>query len=121
MSILADRLTNRIEVWGKTKYTDTLKETNYKWDKIKSIWAEILPVKGVIKSIGDSNYADTSYKITVRKNAIQNLNDSMYFKYENMRFDIDYFQPHFKERNLIEIFCSVKIENSSDVGVIEDE
>ena len=35
MSILAERLTNRIDVYGKVKFTNELDETDYKFEKIK--------------------------------------------------------------------------------------
>lgn len=121
MSILANRLSNRIDVYDKTKSTDSMKETVYTWGKSKSVWAEILPYKGTNKSVGDATDSESTYKITIRVNAIPNLNDQMYFKYKGMRFNIDYFHPHFKERNLIELFCTVIVENAEDLGVNDNE
>ncbi len=121
MSILADRLSNRIDVYDKTETQNELLETVYTWGIIKTVWAEILPYKGAMKNEDGSNIADVSYKITVRSGAIPNLNNQMYFIYKGMRFNIDYFHPHFKERNLIEIICTVEVENASDLGVVENE
>ncbi|WP_297422101.1 phage head closure protein [Clostridium sp.] len=119
--ILVNRLNNRIDVYDKTKSLDKLNETVYTWGKIKSVWAEIIPYKGDIKAEGEANISESLYKITIRVNAISNINDQMYFKYKGMRFDIVYFHPHFKERNLIELVCTVIVENSTDLGVTGDE
>lgn len=121
MSSLVDRLNCRVDVYDKTKSLDTLLETVYTWSKIKSVWAEIIPYRGTNKSVGDVTDAESTYKITIRINAIKNLNDQMYFKYKGMRFDINYFHPHFKEKNLIELFCDVIVDNSSDLGVTANE
>lgn len=121
MSLLANRLNCRIDVYDKTKSTDLMLETIYTWSKLKSVWSEILPYRGTNKSVEDATDAESTYKITIRVNAIPNLNDQMYFRYKNMRFDINYFHPHFKERNLIELFCTVIVDNSEDLGVIDNE
>lgn len=119
--LLVNRLSNRIDVYDKTKSLDTLNETTYKWNKIKSVWAEILPYRGDAKTEGEATISEVTYKITIRVNSISNLNDQMYFKYKGMRFDIVYFHPHFKERNLIEIVCTVIVDDSADVGVTDNE
>lgn len=119
--LLVNRLSNRIDVYDKTESQNELLETVYTYDKIKSVWGEILPYKGAMKNEEGSNIADVSYKITIRSGAIPNLNNQMYFIYKGMRFNIDYFHPHFKERNLIEIICTVEVENASDLGVTANE
>lgn len=117
MSNLTDRLRNRIDVYGKVEIINELEEKDWEYQKTKSIWSEILPTNGVMKTTEDnSKYADISHKITIRTNSIPNLTDDMYFIYQNkLRFDINYFQPNYKYNDSIEIFCSLIVQNDIDI------
>lgn len=120
MSILADRLKNRIEVYGKVKFKNELDETDYRWDKIKSVWSEILPTGGnLVNGQADTIYSKVSHKITIRNKSIPNLTNDMYFMYKGMRYDINFFQPHYKFKDCIECMCSLVIQNPSDLGASE--
>lgn len=119
---LASRLKNRIEVWGKVEFENELEELDYRYEKIKSVWSEILPTGGVLKTTEDNSvYADVSHKITIRNNSIPNLANDMYFIYNNQRFDIKFFQPNYKFNDSIEIFCSLIIQNTEDLGGVINE
>lgn len=109
--MLVNRLKNRIEVWGNVETKNELGEKDYKPQKIKSVWCEIKPQSGMVKTTeGNYEYAEMVYKITVRSNSIPNLDNTMYFVYKNQKYSIKYFQPNFKNRNIIEIFCRLVIE-----------
>ena len=117
MSILAERLTNRIDVYGKVKYINELDETDYKFDKIKSVWSEIVATGGTLKTgQGDTIYANVTHKITVRNKAIPNLANDMYFMYQGLRFDIEFFEPNYRYKDCIEIMTTLVIQNPSDLG-----
>ena len=120
--VLADRLRNRIYVYGKVKYINELDEVDYKFDRIKSVWAEILPTGGSLANgQGNAVYAQVTHKITIRNKSIPNLANDMYFMYQGQRFDINFFQPHYKYKDCIEIMCNLIVENPSDVGVSDNE
>ncbi len=109
MNNLNCRLNNRIDLWGNIPYENELGETDYKPDKIKSLWCEIRPTTGSVKTtLGNVIEVENKYKITVRVNAIKNLTNDMYLMYKGMRFDIDYNIPNFKYKDRIEIYCSLK-------------
>lgn len=121
MSVLASRLSNKIDVYGKIKFINELDETDYRWDKIKSVWSEIIPTGGSLKTgQGDTIYADITHKITIRNNAIPNLTNDMYFMYKKLRFDINFFQPNYKYKDSIECMCNLVIQNPSDLGVTDN-
>lgn len=107
---LSDRLTNYIDVYGNVEVENELGEVDYDYRKIKSVWAEIVPQTGnVVKVLDTPDYASIKHKITIRNGAIPNLNNSMHFEYKGQQYDIDYFNPNYKNRNLVEIICTLKI------------
>jgi head-tail adaptor len=118
MSNLTDRLINRIEVWGKVKFENEHFEEDYRWDRIKYIWSEIIPTGGSLATgqPNDISYAKITHKITVRNNAIPNLSNSMYLIYKGQRFDINFFQPNYKYKDAIELMCTLVVQNDSDLG-----
>jgi len=120
MSILAERLTNRIDVYGKVKYINELDEIDYRFEKFKSIWSEIVATGGTLKTgRGDTIYANVTHKITVRNKAIPNLTNDMYFMYQGLRYDIEFFEPNYKYKDAITIMCNLVVQNPSDLGVTE--
>ena len=108
---LSSRLTNRIDVYGKIKIENELGETDYKYEKLKTIWAEIMPESGNVQSgEGKTEYANINYKFVIRSSALSELSNDMYFVFKGQRYDIQYFNPNYKYRNCIEIFCKLVIE-----------
>ena len=108
---LASRLKNKIDVYGRVPFVNELNQTDYKPDLLKSIWAEITVLNGNLKEgIANTVYADVGYKIVIRANSIQNLSNDMFFKFNNQRYDIKYFNPNYKYKDSIEIFCSLVVE-----------
>ncbi|WP_321833627.1 head-tail adaptor protein [Clostridium butyricum] len=111
MSNVTNRLKNKIDVYGKQKIKNELGEDDYVFLKIKSVWCEIKPQSGMVKTLeGNYEYAEMSYKITIRNNAIPNLDNTMYFVHKNQKYSIKYFQPNFKNKNVIEVFCKLVVE-----------
>ena len=43
---MAGKLKHRIDVYGKREITDELGSKSYKYTKIKSVWAAIIPILG---------------------------------------------------------------------------
>ncbi|MHC1723048.1 MAG: head-tail adaptor protein [Aminipila sp.] len=108
---LSSRLNRRIDVYGRKKIINKLGEDDFTYEKIKSVWAEIIPSGGSLQSgEGNTTYADISHKFTVREKAISNLSNDMYFIFKGQRYDVKYFNPNYKFRDRIEIFCSLIVE-----------
>ncbi|MFL0168289.1 phage head completion protein [Candidatus Clostridium helianthi] len=121
MDKLADRLNNRIDVYGKIKFENEFHEEDYHFDKIKSVWSEIIPTGGSLTTgQGDTIYAKITHKITVRDKSIPNLSNDMYFMYKGLKYDINFFQPNYKYKDAIEIMCTLVIQSPKDLGVQED-
>lgn len=108
---LSSRLNCRIDVYGKIEIENELNEVDYNYGKIKSVWAEIVPGTGSVKSSeGNTTYIDVSHKFVVRSNSIKDLANDMYLIFKGQRYDIKYFNPNYKYRDSIEIFCSLVVE-----------
>lgn len=108
---LSSRLKNKIDVYDKVEFTNELDQTDYKYDKIKSVYAEITVQNGSLKDgQGNTTYADISHKIVVRSNVIPDLANDMYFIYKKQRYDIKYFVPNYKYQDSVEIFVSLVVE-----------
>lgn len=109
MDNLTKRLKNKIEVWGNVETKNEIGEKDYIQKKIKSIWSEIKPVNGTVKTVtGDIIQVDMKYKITIRSNSIKELKNDMYFIYHGQRYNIDYLIPNFKYNDCIEIYCTLE-------------
>ncbi|QHI73787.1 phage head completion protein [Aminipila terrae] len=108
---LSSRLNCRIDVYGKKDYINALGEDDYIYEKLKSIYAEITPSGGsLLSGEGNTTHADISHKFVIRSNSISNLSNDMYFIFKAQRYDIKYFNPNYKYRDRIEIFCSLIME-----------
>lgn len=106
---IINRLNNRIEVWGNVECKNELGEADYTPQKIKSIWAEIRPSSGTVKTVtGDIIQVDMKYKITIRNNSIKKLTNDMFFIYKCQKYSIDYQIPNFKYKDSIEIYCTLE-------------
>jgi SPP1 family predicted phage head-tail adaptor len=103
---------HRIDVYGKTKTTNELKETTYLNSKISTVWAEIMPQTGKLQNQQvETVLTQVTHKIIIRYNrqivqAYQNeqTKNSMYILFKGHRFNIKFIlNPYFRNEKL-EIF-----------------
>lgn len=109
----AGRLRNKIDVYAKTKTTNVLGQTDFEYTFLKSVWVEIaINNKGnrEKENVGNTTFTETSFKISLRKSAIPNLSRDMYFMYQGQKYDIEYFIPHFKNKDIVEVYCKLVME-----------
>lgn len=105
---LSSRLKNKIDVYSKVEFINELDQTDYKYEILKTVWAEIKVEGGSLKDgEGNTTYADISHKIAIRSNTIPDLANDMYFVYKNQRYNIKYFVPNYKYQDSIEIYVSL--------------
>lgn len=108
---LSNRLKNRIDVYDKIQIENELKEVDFDYRKIKSIWAEISPQSGrEVQGKGNTIYSEISHRFIIRSSAIKSITNDMYFIFRNQRYDIKYYNPNYKYRDSIEVFCSLVVE-----------
>lgn len=112
-----ERLRHRIAVYSKVEGKTEFGETTYCYDKLKTVWAEIIPGTGKTESLGgESIRADITHRVTTRKNAIKNPRNDMYFVFQGQRYEVLYFMPHYKQNDLIEFYCKLILEGDNDYG-----
>jgi SPP1 family predicted phage head-tail adaptor len=99
-------LRHKIDIYENTKVTNELDETSYKFQKIKTIWAAIIPQTGVLqRQQADTILTNVTHKIIVRYSAGKDITKDMQIFFKNQRFEIKYIlDPYFKNETL-EIFC----------------
>lgn len=110
---MIERLRNRISIYGKTEIQTEFGEVTYKYEKIKSVWAEILPIQAgnaEEKVKGEAVRSRTTHKITIRKGAIKNITPDMFFMFNEQKYEIMYFMPHYQKNDIVEIYCKLIIE-----------
>ena len=102
---------HRIDIYGNVKVKNELGETSYKFQKITSMWAAIIPQTGSLqKQQADTILTNVTHKIVVRYNVGKDISKNMRIYYRNHRFDIKYIlNPYYANEDL-EIFCQELID-----------
>ena len=95
----------KIEIHGNVEFENSIGETSYRFDKIKTIWASIIPQTGSLqRQQADTILTNVTHKIIVRYNAAKDITKDMRIKYKGHEFEIRYIlNPYFKNETL-EIF-----------------
>ncbi|WP_333860797.1 head-tail adaptor protein [Clostridium sp.] len=110
----AGDLRNKLDLYGKTESENELREIEYTYNKIKSVFCQVIPTSvtgSISKGQNDTEYAEVTHKIRCRKLSIKNLSIDMYFMdNDGLRYDIEYFQKDYKNNEFWEILCKVKYE-----------
>lgn len=105
----------RIDVYEKVEGENEFGEITYDYDKACRVWAEIKPTTGRETSIeGKSTGVSITHKITVRMGAIKRPRNDMFFKYKGQCYEVMYFMPHYRKKDLIEFYCKLNIEGDND-------
>lgn len=99
-------LRHRIDVYGNVKIENELGETMHRFDKLKTIWASIVPQTGSLqKQAVDTILTNVTHKIIVRYEAGHDITKDMEIHFRGKEFEIKYIlNPYFKNETL-EIFC----------------
>jgi len=99
-------LRNRVDIYANVKYTNELEETSYKFIKIKSIWASIIPQTGSLqKQQADTILTNVTHKIIVRYSAGKEITKDMQIFFKGRRFEIKYPLNPYEKNETLEIFC----------------
>ena len=115
---LAGKLKHKVDVYVRVPFIDDVGATDYKYEKIKSIWCMITPIQNgrTIKTdnTGMTKVSET-IKFTMRINSIA-IKPDMYFIYKKQRYDVDYAMPFFKTIDIQEVYTKLTIENDTNAG-----
>lgn len=104
-------LRHKIDIYGNTKVTNELGEISYKFQKIKTIWAAIIPQTGALQrqQVG-TILTNVTHKIIVRYTAGKGITKDMQIQFRGHRFEIKYIlNPYFSNETL-ELFVQELID-----------
>lgn len=108
---LAERLNCRVILYEGSETENELGEKDFTYHRIKSLWAEILPLSGrQLNGEGNTCFEEITHKFTIRSNVVSVLKNDMYFVFMGQRYDIKYFQPNYKYKDRIEVFCIQEVK-----------
>lgn len=101
----AGDLKYRIDIFANVEYENSIGETSYKFDKLKTIWAAIIPQTGSLqRQQADTILTNVTHKIVVRYSAGKEITKEMKIKFRGHEFEIRYIiNPYFNNETL-EIF-----------------
>lgn len=118
---ILERLRHKIDVFSKVESKTEFGEVNYDYEKVSSVWAEIVPTTGKENTVkGDSIQVSVTHKITVRNGAIKEPRNDMYFIFKGQKYEVLYFMPHYRRNDLIEFYCKLIIETEEDYNGREE-
>ncbi|WP_369899748.1 head-tail adaptor protein [Bacillus manliponensis] len=108
---------HRIDIYGNVKKINELEETEYKFEKIKTIWAAIIPQTATLqRQQADTMLTNVTHKIIVRFSAGKDITKDMQIHFKHPitgyvhKFEIKYpLNPFFVNED-IEIFCQELME-----------
>lgn len=104
-------------MFSRTESKTEFGELTYKYEKVQTVWAEIIPISGRENTLdGNSIQASITHKVTVRMGAIKQPRNDMYFEYKGQRYEVMYFMPQYRRNDLIEFYCKLIIEGEKDYG-----
>ena len=102
---------HRIDIYGNTKVLNELGETSYRFEKIKSVWAAILPQTGLLqKQQAETMLTNVTHKIIVRYSAGKDITKDMQIYFKGHRFEIKYVSNPYFGNETLEIFCQELID-----------
>lgn len=98
-------LKHRIDIYGNVKYENELGEDSYRFEKLKTIWAAIIPQTGSLqRQQADTMLTNVTHKIIVRYSAGKEITKEMKIKFRGHEFEIRYIlNPYFNNETL-EVF-----------------
>ena len=98
-------LRHLIDVYGNVEYRNSLGEKAYRFEKISSLWANVIPQTGSLQNQqADTILTNVTHKIIVRYSAGKDITKDMELRYKDHRFSIKYIlNPYFSNETL-EVF-----------------
>ena len=109
-------LRHRIDIYDNVKVVNEYFETTYKFQKVNTIWASLIPQTGSLqRQESETILTNVTHKIVVRYPAGKDITKDMqiFQKDENdvvHRYEIKYILNPFFKNETLEIFCQELID-----------
>ncbi|EOQ38311.1 head-tail adaptor protein [Butyricicoccus pullicaecorum] len=106
---LTNDLTCRVTLYARQQVTTALGDTDFDYVPQGQVWAKILPTGGKVANLsGDMQQAQLSHTVTIRANALPHPAEDMYLTYKGHRYNVEYWQPHYKHPDRVELICMME-------------
>lgn len=106
MAVQAGDLRERAAVYRAAPVTDENNETDYAYQPLRTIWANVTPTSGRTENLpGEAERAEITHKVTIREASLPEICRGMYFVVRGLRLDVLYWYPIYNRRGWLEIFC----------------
>ena len=100
------KLDKRIEIWHKVPFINELGEDDFKDDRLKTIWARIIPQTGSLqKGVAETILTNVTTKYKVRYLSGKDIAYDMWIVFNKKRNDIKYILNPYESNEYLEIFC----------------
>ena len=106
MNDISKRLRHIVEVFCMVDTLNDLGENEKKPQFFKKAYCEIIPLNSSTKN-GEANTESNlhQFKFIFRIKSVKGIIKDWFFIYENLKYEIIYFNRDFKDNQFIEVFC----------------
>lgn len=109
---LANDLKHRLTVYQRTKTENDIGETEFVYRPAGKVWGALTITGGAVETLpGEMERASVTHRLTLRTGACRLATDT-YFEYQGQRYDVLYWQPHYKRRDRIEVLLRMVTEDA---------
>ena len=109
---LTNDLRHRLTVFNKHQTENDIGETCWQYTEDGKIWGALTVMSGRNETLpGDTVRAEVTHKLTIRPRSCR-LTTATYFVYEGQRYDVLYWQPHYKRRDRLEVMLKLVVEDA---------
>lgn len=124
---LTNDLNCRVTVWTPEQVTDEYGDTTYRPTPLCQVWAQILTHGGTARATGgvvsqlpgDMHEPMMRHSIIIRANALPHIAAGMYVTYKGMRYNVDFWRPHYKHNDRVELVCTMVPDTHGDVSKLD--
>lgn len=101
-----------LTVYGQEEITTEIGETDFVYSPLRTVWAGLTVTGGRTETLpGDTERAQVTHKITLRVGTVPELSTDMYFVCQGQKYEVQWWQPHYKKRDRIEVMCKLVVED----------
>lgn len=108
------KLKHKLTVYQKKEFKNEIEETDYRYEPIKSVFAQIYEnFNGHVQhniANTEMSTATTTHKIRVRKKSIKPSIDTYFIDQDGTKYEVKYFQKDYKHDEFFEFMCNVVYE-----------
>lgn len=108
---LTNDLNCRVMLYARQQVTTALGDIDFDYIPQGQVWAKIVPTGGAVATQpGDMTQAQLKHTITIRANALPNVQEDMFVVHKNRRYNVDTWRPHYKMPDRVELLCTMEVQ-----------